>query len=51
MYVQLKVKEILSQTMLKMNEQLDKLYNEYLINNKNINEHIIRSIKIEKNKI
>jgi hypothetical protein len=50
MYVQLKVKEILSQTMLKMNEQLDKLYNEYLLNNKNINEHIIRSIKIEKNK-
>lgn len=50
MYVQLKVKEILSQTMFKMNEQLDKLYNEYLSNNKNINEHIIRSIKIEKNK-
>ena len=49
MYVKLKMKEILEQSMVKLNDQLQKLFNECLDNECNMHEDFINLIKEEKN--
>lgn len=48
MYVKIKMKEILEQSMVKLNDQLQKLFNECLDNECNMHEDFINLIKDEK---
>ena len=48
MYVKLKMKEILEQSMIKLNNQLQKLFNECLDNKSNMHDNFINLIKDEK---
>ena len=48
MYVKLKMKEILEQSMIKLNNQLQKLFNEFLDNECNMHDNFINLVKDEK---